>query len=314
MKTTNTFLLVCLINFVLNSQANAQNNTPGISLFTFSGERRIEHSTQDPLLLYINITNSAAVSTARKNARNQTIIESYSKTDKYKELSKEQLDKLSKDYPTIELPTFKLGSSSTPLIDLINIQIRNNKGENVQLDIRPLASSKSKDGIVKLEQDKSHLYIFVIESKHLATLDSGSYHFAVGVDTRKSKDMWQGWAYSNTVTVSINEQHSKADWGTSDGRAMLLSAYLLGDQQFDLAEQHARSWIERHPESVNAWSDLGDALAGLEKNDAALKAYDTGVKKFWLKNGADAPEAPRELIEKINRLDASDKLSIVSEN
>lgn len=305
MKTINTFLLACLITLVLVTKSNAQNNTPGISLFTFNGERQIEHAKQDPLLLYISLTNSAAVSTARQNARNQRIIESFSNTNKYKELSEEQLDKLYKAYPTVELPTFKLGSSSTPLIDLINIQIRNNKGENVQLDIRPLASSKSKDGIVKLEQDKSHLYIFVIESKHMATLDSGSYHFAVGVDTRKSKDMWQGWAYSNTVTVSINEQHSKADWATSDGRAMLLSAYLLGDQQFDLAEQHARSWIERHPESVNAWSDLGDALAGLEKNDAALQAYNTGVDKFWLKNGTNAPEAPRELIEKINQLEST---------
>ncbi len=299
MKAVNYVLII--LSSIWLSIAEAE-DTLGISLFGFSGDRIIDQYKKDPLLLYVTIDNSAAIFTERQNTRNQLIIDGYSNTEEYQNLSQDVRNELNSAYPIVKTSPIVLGSESLSVADLIDIQVRNQNGDNIKLEYRVLVPSKPVKQKVQLDHTRSLSFTFVIENNQLSKLPLGRYHFVAGVDTRKQEDMWQGWAYSNSVDVSLTEQHPKPDWEASNVRAKMISEYLLMDKQFELAQNHALLWTERQPDSVNAWSSLGDALAGQEQREAALDAYNKALSNFFAKNGNPPPELPTSLIKRIDEL------------
>jgi len=304
LRSLATLFFILVGTHFTTSIAVAQNtNTPGITIFTFTGERHTLQSTNDPLLLYVSLTDSASTSISRSNKRNQELRDSFLESDASQQLSKKELEAYLVNYPIIELPTFKLGSELSPLVNFIDIQIRNSNGESVPLNARSLSVNNDQQSVIQLDKNKSIRYVFAIDMQDLNSLNSGDYFIVAAVDTRNEKDMWQGWAYSNTVKVTLSSEHPNQEWATSNTQAMYYSTYLLSDKQFSEAEQHAVDWTKRHPNSVNAWSSLGDALAGQSKKESAMNAYETAMEKFFIKNGDTAQEAPRALMEKMARLE-----------
>jgi len=114
--------------------------------------------------------------------------------------------------------------------------------------------------------------------------------------------MWQGISYSKSVIFSLSDPHPDPDWRTSNQRALLHSTYFIEDKQFIEAEKHARSWIALHPDSIDAWGQLGEALYGQDKNTEALEAFRTSEAKFRLKYGDTPFELPMELIDRIDEI------------
>lgn len=294
------YVLIILASIWL-STAQAE-DALGISLFGFSGDRIIDQSNEDPLLLYVTIDNSAAIFTERQNTRNRLIIDNYANTEEYRNLSQDDRNNLISTYPLVKTSSIVLGSNSQSVAGLIDIQLRNQKGDNIKLSYRVLASSEPVKQKVLLDHTRSLRFTFAIESSQLRKLSQGKYHFVAGIDTRNQYDMWQGWAYSNSIEVSLSQKHPKSDWATSNVRAKMISEYLLTDKQFEAARAHARLWTERQPDSINAWSSLGDALAGLKQREAALAAYNEALGNFFAKNGNPPAELPTLLIKRIDKL------------
>jgi len=297
MKTL-LYLLTILLP-IWNSLAQ-ENESLSVSLIGFNGAQAIDQSIEDPLLLYVTIENSGAIFARRQNARNKSILDNYAQTEEYKNLSEDARDKLALAYPQIETPSIVLGANSLPAVDLINIQVRDQNGENINLVTRVLEQSDFAKQITQLDHSRSLRFTFVVESEQLTALAQGHYHFVASIDTLNQQDMWQGWAYSNSVTVSLSAQHPQSDWENSNERASMQSYFLLADKQYKNAQLHANSWIQRDPESIDAWSSLGDALAGLKQRDAALDAYNEALSYFFTKHGNPPEELPLLLIKRID--------------
>jgi len=294
------YFLVALLPF---SHGAAQaNSSLGLSLFGFKGERAINQSSEDPLLLYITIENSAAIFTNRQNTRNTSILNDYANTEEYKNLPQEARDNLALAYPRIETPPIVLGSNSMPAVDLINIQVRDQNGDNISLATRLLEQSEPSKQVTQLDHTRSLRFTFVVESEQLRALAQGRYHLIASIDTRNQPNMWQGLAYSNAITVSLSTQHPQAKWADSNARATLRSYFLLADNQYKQAQQHANLWTQRAPKSVDAWSSLGDALVGLKQPEAALEAYNKALSNFFIKYGNPPEELPSLLIQRIDEL------------
>ena len=80
------------------------------------------------------------------------------------------------------------------------------------------------------------------------------------------------------------------------------STFLIEDRQFVMAEDHARNFIQRFPESINAWAQLGEALFGLGRNDEALDAFNTALAKFRAKHGNAPRELPNEILDRVQEI------------
>lgn len=249
------------------------------------------------------IDNTGAAIAERENKSNKRIVEQFSKTDAYKELTTEELKDFNEQYGMREVPRVVLGSSITSLESLINFQVRDQQGDVVDLNIRPLAANESKAGSIELNAHDSHYYRFVVASEDLRRVPAGIYYIAAGIDTRNEQGMWQGWTFSKTLTVKLVKQAGSPDWAVSEARAQLLSTYLIEDRQFPEAEVHARAWLERHPDSVDAWAQLGESLYGQRKHQAALDAFIMAINSFRKKYGESPAELPIELIDRINQIE-----------
>lgn len=249
------------------------------------------------------IDNTGAAIALRENQSNQKLVEQYSKTDDYKNMARAEQQRFFKRYGPREVPQVILGSTKVSLESLINIQVRNAKGEVVKLNIRPLAANESSAKPIELEPHNANWYQFVVESDQLQGLADGLYYLAAGVDTRNQNDMWQGWAFSKTMIVKLVSKADVANWLESEQRAQLIGTYLLQDKQFEKAEQHARAWIKRHPDSVDAWALLGESLLGRDVYQEALDSFLTAIDKFRAKFGNNPAELPMALIDPIAEIE-----------
>ena len=111
-------------------------------------------------------------------------------------------------------------------------------------------------------------------------------------------------AHSNTLNVSLSSIHPGPQTGrVSSAQAAMFAHYLINDKRFEFAELHAHQWTQNHPESVDAFSYLGDALAGLNQNKKALEAYYKAAANFTLKYGENPVEIPRTLVAQIDALE-----------
>ena len=297
-----TCLLACL--FVYPTVLSAQ-DTPSITLFTFHGDRSTSQAATDPLLLYVVINNSAATRIERDNQRNQQIIAQYKLTDSYKNLSKIEQMEVSEQYPVREIPTFTLGSDQASVESLISFLVRDDQGNNIDLAIRMLEANDHQPRAIDLLEERSLYYQFAVESDQLAQLPPGSYHFVASVDTTQHADMWNGWIYSRSVAIALSDTHPEPGWDTSNQRMLLQSTFLVEDHQFKKAEDHASLWIEQHSGSINAWSQLGEALYGLGRNEEALEAFNTAIDRFRSKHGDTPVEPPQEILDRISEIEES---------
>lgn len=196
-----------------------------------------------------------------------------------------------------------LGSNAVSLESLINIQLRSAKGDVVKVKVRPLAANDNAPEPLEIDPHDARFYQFVIESDQLQTLDDGIYYLAAGLDTREAKDMWQGWTFSKTMLVKLAAQADTPYWSESLQRTQLIGTYLLEDKQFSEAEEHAREWIARHPDSIDAWVLLGDSLFGQASYQAALYSFLTAINKFEVPYGDSPAEQPMEIIERIHAIE-----------
>ena len=57
--------------------------------------------------------------------------------------------------------------------------------------------------------------------------------------------------------------------------------------------------MQKSPESVNAWKQLGEALSGLGRNDDAQDALNTALAKFRAKHGNSPMELPKDIIDRV---------------
>lgn len=297
-------LLVGMFGVSLFATVNTFAQTqPQISLFSFYGDSNFIQSKDAPLLLNLTIGNPTANSIEKENQRNREILEQYSQTEEYKTLSEVELEKLSEQYPALEVPQINIGSATVPLIDLFDFQVRNAQGDVVVLNVRPLANNDLNARSVDLNSEETPYYQFVIESFTLQALPLGEYFIVAVLDSRAHDDMWNGIAFSNTVIISIVDQESeKLD---SDTKHQLNSYYLINDEQYEAAEIHALAWTEEHPDSVDAWAQLGEALYGQGKSDDALIALEAALQKFREKYGNNPPELPELILDRINELETN---------
>ena len=203
----------------------------------FLANLKSKQATDDPLLLILTIENSAAIHLQRENKRMQKIIDQYSQTEAYKNLSEEELEAFNKEYSITEVPELQLGSDRVSLESLIDFQIRNSNGDNIDLEFQGLASNNNQAGAIKLGTGEPLYYQFVAKRDQLQQLASDDYYIIAALDTSEHDVMWNGVAYSNTVSVELNEHHSDPAWGGSNQKFLLISSYYLGNQQYSLAEQ-----------------------------------------------------------------------------
>lgn len=299
-------LLTCLLSYLLAQPAVLlATDTPSINLFTFYADRSTSQSMSDPLLLYVIIDNSAASGVKRNNQRNQQIVEQYEQTEDFQSLSKIEKMEFYAQYPLRDVPEFKLGSGQTSVASLVNFLVRDGQGNNIDIAIRPLQANDHQPKTITLQGERSLSYQFVVESDQLRQLSPATYHFVASLDTTRQADMWNGWIYSNNVDIALSETHPQPGWDTSNLRMLLHSTFLVDDHQYKKAEDHARLWIEQHPDSINAWSQLGEALHGLGQKNAALEAYNTALIRFRSKHGDNPAELPQELLDKITAIEES---------
>lgn len=300
MKRVSLILMIWLFTPVLSASVI---DGPGLSLFGFNGERQIGHVKSDPLMLNIMVDNTGAAIAISANKSNKKIVNQYSKTDAYNSLTPSELNAFNKRYGPREVPVVVLGSDQVSLESLINIQVRSAKGGVLDLRIRPLAANPSAPEPIEVTAHEAHLYQFVIEPDQLKGLPDGIYFLAAGIDTRDQQAMWQGWTFSKTLIVKLAAKADVKNWRKSEQRAQLISTYLIDDHQFSKAEAQAREWIANHPNSVDAWAQLGEALFGLKEYQESLDSFLTAVNKFEAKLGKTPAELPMELIERIHTIE-----------
>ena len=194
-----------------------------------------------------------------------------------------------------------LGSAKHPISSLLNLQIRDQQGDSINLETTLFEPITNQMPYGELSIKKTLIYAFAVSSEQLQQLPTGDYSLAVGIDTRSAQDMWQGWAYSNTLKLSLGT----ANPVSQETRAALKMAYLIGINQYTEAERIANDWIQSKPSSVDAYSALGDALAGQDKPKQALKAYYAALANFnKLHNGVEPEELPLRLIKRIDELES----------
>ena len=293
-------LIGCLLSAITMA---AEEGRPGISLTTFYGDRVIDQSADDPLLLTVLVENATANAIKRQNRRNQKIIGQYAATDEYKNLSDEELAALREEYPLREIPMLVLGSAAGSLESLIEFHVRNSQGQTVELAVRPLASNDKSNTSTELGLDQQAYYQFVVESGMLKQLPPGAYHIVAALDTSTQSGMWQGAAYSKSVVFTVYDPHPDPEWPQSDVQALLQSTYLIEDRQFTAAEKHATGWTQRDPRSVDAWAQLGEAQYGQGKTAEALTSFNTALLNFRAKYGVRPVERPLAIIDRINEIE-----------
>ena len=172
----------------------------------------------------------------------------------------------------------------------------------IELTVRPLEGNEHERRPVDMLEERSLYYQFVVESDQLRSLAPGRYHFVATIDTSQRDDMWAGWAYSRSVAVELANDHADPNWPGSEQRLLMQSTFLVDDRQFMMAEDHARNFIQKFPDSINAWAQLGEALYGLGRNDEALSAFNTALDKFRAKHGDTPRELPQEIIDRVNEI------------
>ncbi len=57
--------------------------------------------------------------------------------------------------------------------------------------------------------------------------------------------------------------------------------------------------MQKFPESVNAWAQLGEALWGLGRNDDVQDALNIALVKFRAKHGNSPRELPKDIIDRV---------------
>ena len=293
-------LLACLLAY---PSALLAQDTPSISLLTFFGDRNSSQSVADPLLFYVIIDNSAATSVERDNRRNHQMVERYTRTDDFQGLSKIEQLEFFEQYPVREIPGFTLGSEQASVESLLGFLVRDEQGNAINITIRPLASNDHQPRAIDLLDERSLYYQFVVESDQLRQLSPGTYHFVASIDTTQHADMWNGWIYSRNVAIRLSNTHPDPGWDSSNQRMLLQNTFLVDDRQFEKAEDHARSWIAQHPASIDAWSQLGEALYGRGQTEEALEAFAAAIDRFRSKHGDNPVELPKEILDRIREIE-----------
>ena len=130
-----------------------------------------------------------------------------------------------------EMPYFTLGSAQTPLNDLLNFQVRAEDGSKIKVSPRLLSKYKEQINFGELKASNHFYYVFAIEASELSALKAGTYSIAVAIDTRKQENMWQGWAHSNTLNVSLSSIHPDPNWEGSSAQAAMFAHYLINDKR-----------------------------------------------------------------------------------
>ena len=295
-------ILLLLASFAfVSANANAE---VGVNLFTFFGERSAEITHDDPLLLMITLENTGAAVVQQENRDKQRVLSQFKNSVAYESFSGEEREQLEQEYAITQVPQVLLGSDTLAVHDLIRFAVRNSGGETVEIDPTPLASNIINEGPIELILGDSQFYQFAVASDALSQLPGGTYYIAAVLDTSKRSDMWRGIAFSNTIRVDLTGNHSDPDWSSSDQRAMLFSSYLMETLNYVEAEGHARSWLEFHPDSIDGWAQLGESLAGQDKDNEALDALNTALIKFRDKFGDNPAELPLEILDQIDAIKA----------
>lgn len=299
-KTILTALIWCTSLLQAGGVAYAEER-PTLLLSTFHGSN-ITHSINDPLLLTVAVENGAAKVISRQNQRNREILDQYAQTEQYKSLNKLELSELDRAYPIRAIPEFSLGSALVSLPELINFQLRDENAAAVNPVVRLLASNDRQRTSINLDGQGTRDYQFAVEIDELQKLPPGDYQIAATLDTTNRKDMWQGWVYSQPISVKLVQKHPDPAWPKSNLQSLMVSTYLIADQQYAEAEQHARQWTTRHPDSVDAWAQLGEALHGQGQSDAAIEAFNTALVNFRSKHGNRPQELPEEILDRLKQI------------
>jgi hypothetical protein len=300
----NSCLLILALIFSVSTVEASQNQLkPSLSLTSFNGDVETIQSVQDPLLLQVMISNDAAVAIDRDNQSQRRLLEQARDPELENPLSEQELADWEAVMTAQELPLITLGSTAMGITDLLNFQIRDEAGRNINITPVLLRSFALPNTAMTFGLDEVFYTLFAIDSVDLELLKPGAYQIAVGLDTRAHSSMWQGFAFSNVLKVELHTAHPDTEWEDSSDKAHVFAHYLLANEEFELGLMHTQTWTRQYPESSLAWSYYGDALAHLGENQKAVDAYYTAIEKFMLEHNGKPREAPRALMQRIDEIE-----------
>jgi tetratricopeptide (TPR) repeat protein len=142
-----------------------------------------------------------------------------------------------------------------------------------------------------------------------AGLRPGSWQVEAILDTSVlvSASTWQGRVVSAPVTLNIKPRPASAPAEEAVQDNIELAHYHAAAKQWDKSLAAARSAAQLNPNSIEAHTLIGDALAGTGDNGGAMKAFQTALTEFEKQN-PNARENPEYLIERMQALSLASPL------
>lgn len=263
-----------------------------------SGEEEIVRSVERPLLILVTVSDRSQANQRMRAAQDERLLSAYKATAEYAELSPEERSKVEAQYTSAAPdPGPALGAPGQDLASLIRFKAMTDKGEAVELRVRPLKGSSAVKGPYRPGISGMAAMHFGIEATDLAAY--------ADKDLRIEASTEPGLR-SNTLSLRL----VRADGKLTDDQVRALlreqGTYHVLDRDWDAVERVASELVTRYPRSADGWTLKGDALLGRGDRAAARAAYIQAVELAQQSLPQDdkkgPAEAPMYLIRKINEL------------
>lgn len=234
-----------------------------------AGAGVVTHAAGDPLLVSLNVLNTAAEDVAARNLENEHFVADAAASSKFQQLPELERRQILSRYQQSAVPAVVVGTAGQPIAALIRFVVTTGSGAPVDVPVRPLASSGDVEGPLRLDDRRSALLDFGIDAAALAALAPGRYAIRAALDSPGGGSRWQGRVESPPLEIEL-----RAGAGAAGQRRLDQSSrfYLL-DAQYGDAERTARAMIALDEAGPSGWSRLGDALDGQGRLDEALDAF-----------------------------------------
>jgi hypothetical protein len=289
------FLILGIALGLVTTHLVLAEESPQIVLLA-GGELDREQTSEEPLLLFMQISGGNAATIQAMNRQNEAMLNELTKSRRWKDFPKDQQKKLLDRYQVIQPPRFTLGSETLTIESLITFSAENAAGELVTLNIQPLRAAPKTPGVVILEGERTLMLYFGASADELSRLADGTYFIEAKIDTRKTDGMWIGEATSNPVTVRLGAME------LTTSRLYQEGLYYRLDGQYEQLGNVADRLIELDSDNVGGWTHKADSLDGLGDSAGALEAFQTAIQKHRKDNQTDprgVPEPPAYITKRI---------------
>ena len=301
-------LPVLLLGAVFSAPVHAVGTGPEISVTASTAAAA--HFSGDPLLIYVSVFNGEATDVGTENANKRDLVKRYKETDKYGALSEAKKKEFLEEYKEVEPPVYTLGSDEKSVSELLRFEVRDSKGDKVEIEVKPLKASQAEKAAVRLDGKSTVFLFFGIDPASLAPLAEGTFAIRADIDTTGEKGMWRGKKSSRAVTVKLTSKK-----GTETvGRLYMAGTYYRLDEEYEKVELYAEKLLKKEPDAVGGWILKGDAHKGLGRPEKALSAFEKALELYMdliKKEKPEIVEPPSYIFKRINELER--KLGIIVE-